>query len=214
MPTDLTPQDMRGMALDINNHFRGQKIHFIGVDWSGEREMKKFLEALRFYTTSDFTLSTGKVGMSADLDERFREFRPVSGLENQNVADDVDAYVAFENRTSDNGGISAASGPVCIAYSIHEKKLPGKEGVKIYLAIVEDVVGIGNFIAKGGFEKYIGFRTFLYKRMRNTHGDLQEKGLLPYFSDKEPARHYVTLIPSAVEALHEVVERASRIFLI
>ena len=177
---------MKNLSFEVNEYFKGQTVHLFGIDYSGQREMNKFIEALHKYTEPSFRLTSSGVGMDDRHDRKFGEFRPIKGLRHYNGGNQVDAFIAVEN-TAIHTGRSAISGPIGILYGMANMRIPGKGHAIVYLITTEgDTLGLSNFAARRQFKRYVGVRNHARSITPATFLDLQELGMLEQISEHEP----------------------------
>lgn len=212
MKMSISPESpMRNLVLDVNSYFDGQKVHFFGIDYSGQRGMKQFLETLDKYTSPTFEFTQGAVGMDDRMDEKFREFRPLRGLKDYSGSDNPDAFVAVENNalnTNGHTGRSAISGPINILYGMDKELIPGKGCTIVYLMTTEgDTIGLSNFSAVSQFNKYIGIKKHMKRITPATYSDLKKLGMLSQISEREPetSSENRLKVPDTDKTLYKIV---------
>src|SRR3989344_497562 len=183
---NLPSDPMIELASDVDSYFAGEKVHFFGIDYSGQREMQRFLNALAKYANSSFIFTSSGVGMDDRMDKRFGEFRKIRGLEDYTCDDKTTNFVAVEN-TAKHTGRSAISGPIGILYGMHEELIPGKGYVTVYLMTTDgDTIGVSNFAALREFRKYKGVKKHMKNIAHATYLDLSERGMIEQISERKP----------------------------
>lgn len=206
---------VKTVAGELNDYFRGKRVHFFGIDYSGQRELKRFLDILHKYVPPDFELTESGVGMAGYLDKRFGEFRPLTDLDTYDGGDQKDAFVAVEN-TAVHTGRSAISGPINILYGMHGGIIPGKGHTAVYLMTTEgDTIGVSNFAARRQFGRYVGVKKHMARIAPATYLELGEFEMLPQVSEREPEAISEN-IPEAPDTIKTVigVVKKSRILLL
>lgn len=174
---------LRDLVTDVSSYFNGQSVHFFGIDYSGQREADRFLDALAKYTKPSFIFTVSGVGMTDGLDERFGEFRPINGLESYNGNEDTSAFVAAENNV--DTGLSAVSAVEGILYGMHQGIIPGRGKIIVYLMTTTgDNVGLSNFAAVSQADGYVGVKRHMRRIMPATYIDLEELGMIPQISER------------------------------
>ncbi len=192
--TNLQRNSLKELASDVNRYFTGRKVHFFGMDYSGEREMYAFLDAINKYETPAFTFTASKADMSGSIDVRLG-IRFLEGLEDYTGDDETMDFIAVEN--SVHTGLSAVSGVAGILYGIHERIIPDSHRSLVYLMTTEnDDIGLSNFAAAREFPRYVGVRRYMRSIAPAAYMDLEELGMIPRISEREHAPRRQGLLAS------------------
>ena len=193
MTNKIPPEErMIILADEVNRYFSGKTAHFFGMDYSGQREMRRFFDAL-YKLNMSFRLSYSDLEMRSSLDPIFNEYRELvregpKGLQIYKGLALPDAYVGVENNAlSSHTGRSAISGPIDLLFGMHEDVIPGKGHTMVYLMTTEgDDIGVSNFAAVRLFDKFIGVSGHMERLTPTALAMLEEYDMVRQLSRREP----------------------------